>query len=350
MLTRRSGGAAGDGVNIEESNAIGADYRGQRYSFVEAILHVPGLHVFPGRDKVYPAEYHIHMTTYAAPQRSLTLVIPVSHLINGPGADYFAAIQKQPDPAATRPTLATLLPASAQIFQYVGPDIRGRTKDTPTTDACSKDPEWQHLLVNSVAHINASDLERIPREGSLSTDPRDLPAPGVAPSKVIARERFLESVILANPGLLGSPAPTVGTPKSTSGELECYPLEVQDGATVVDKNGQAIDINTLLGQASGLQKLGDIASSGGGSTDTTVLSWVGRMTFGISLFLSFLIADYVIWWCLWWPFFKTSPRLEAWAPIKMIFYAGIVIAAVVYYDVNIGPEIASAILSFVYGK
>ena len=79
ILTRRAAGGVGDGVNIEESTSLGVDYRGQRFSLDEAILHVPGLHIFPGQTDVYPAEYHIHFKTLSAPFTFVTVVVPISH-------------------------------------------------------------------------------------------------------------------------------------------------------------------------------------------------------------------------------------------------------------------------------
>ena len=179
ILTRRQEGGVGDGVNIDESISVGADYRGQRYSLDEAIFHTPGLHMFPGRKVLYPAEYHIHMRTMVAPIRYLTLVIPVSHMeagsneeLQGPKSmkDYFSAMKAKPDPSAIRPTLETLFNTekgkTIKIIQYQGPDIRGRSGDKESEapeDVCNSSSERQFLLVLNVAHIRATDLERIPR-------------------------------------------------------------------------------------------------------------------------------------------------------------------------------------------
>ncbi len=253
VLTRRQGSAAaGDGVNIEEDPALGVDYRGQRYTYEESIFHVPGLHVFPGQKEAYPAEYHLHFKTLSSPQRTITIVVPVTHREKGPGEAYFAAMAAKPDPSATRPLVDTLLVPGTKVIQYRGPDIRGRTKDKPQTDACGAEEERQFLLVLSVAHIRATDLERIPREGSLSTDPRDLPAPGVKPKASLPRDRMLRCAVLADPGILGAPvaaaSPTLkdGTSSGTK-ELECNPVKVVDGRDVVVKGNKQIPLTKLLG-------------------------------------------------------------------------------------------------------
>ena len=314
VLTRRQGNGAGDGVNIEENVSVGADYRGQRYTFQEAVLHVPGIHIFPGNKEVYPAEYHIHMQTFSAPQRTLTLVLPVTHrdlTSTAPGQDYFAAVAAKPDPTATRPAFGTLLIPGTPMLQYQGPDLRGRTGANPTTAACDPDAglERQFLLVlGAPLRIRATDLERIPREGSLSTDPRDLPAPGVRPTSVLPRDRLRRCVVLASPGILGATdAPLADTPTpSPTSELSCKPLKVVNGVDVIDVAGQAVDIRTLLGFGSlgGLAPL--VPSSTVGNSATM---WFKAFTAFIGAALGFFLANY-LFTKLWHIFFMESPRLN----------------------------------------
>lgn len=323
ILTRRQGGA-GDGVNIEESVSTGADYRGQRYAFEEAIFHTPGLHVFPGQSDVYPAEYHIHMRTFSAPLRSFTLVIPVSHLVDGPGQDYFAAMAAKPDPNATRPTLNTLLTPGTQIIQYQGPDIRGRTVDVPNGNGeqCASEEMRQFLLVLQVAHIRAMDLERIPREGSISTDPRNLPAPGVTASQVVAKDRLLRVATLANPGIAAAVAaadPPPPPPAST--DMECQPVKIVNGRDVIDVSGKSVDLLTLLG----------LDVSGGGGSGTTTpnpsINWGTSLTMFLGMLLGLLFADW-IFGKLWFYFFeKAEGRVLAWEKLKIIAFLAIASSA-----------------------
>lgn len=301
ILTRRAQGGVGDGVNIDEANgSIGADYRGQRYSYQEAIFHTPGLHVFPGQSDVYPAEYHIHMTTFSQPQRSITIVIPVSHRVTGPGADYFAAAAAKPDPTAVRPTLTTLLTPGAQVLQYQGRDIRGRTADVPegNPDTTTRDnenkEERQFLLVLAPCQINAADLERIPREGSASSDPRDLPAVGVAPSTKPTRDRLRRVAVLANPGILGPGSLGSGAgPLDSSGmEMECLPLQVVEGQDVIDMSGVAVPITDLLGLGS-LGRLGGTLGGplgGPSSTVGTPESWQNTAADYFSTFIGAIVG------------------------------------------------------------
>jgi len=315
ILTRRQGSGVGDGVNIEESISVGADYRGQRYSFEEAIFHTPGLHRFPGQSDLYPAEYHIHMRTMAAPIRYITIVVPVSHMVQGVGSDYFAAMAAQPDPAATRPTLDTLFSGSSKVIQYQGPDIRGRTGDVPSP--CSTTGERQFLLVLDVAQIRATDLERIPREGSLSTDPRNLPAPGVVPAIAVLRDRLLRTAVLADPGILHDKQTTTESAAQAITELECKPVKVVNGRDVVDISGKTVDILKLLG-LSGEEKPQSVSAS--------LLSYTEHIILFIGTFLGLLLADYFIG-KLWPVFFAASDRLSTWEPLKIWIFLSISLGA-----------------------
>jgi len=258
ILTRRSGDGRGDGVNIEEEPVLlSATYRGQSYSLEEAVFHVPGLHVFPGQSAPYPAEYHIHMRTDTAPKRFITIVFPVSHLVTGVGSDYFAAATSNVDMAtfSSNPTLATLFTPGTLMIQYQGPDIRGRTAASPEPLDPSSTAERQFLLMLQPLQIRASDLERIPREGSLSTNPEDLPAPGVAPTKQVLRSRVIGYAVLATPGVPTGSGPVASTDSSgNTVELECKPLKVIDGRDYV--------INTASDSSDTSKSKGPLGSGG----------------------------------------------------------------------------------------
>lgn len=266
VTTRRAGDGVGDGVNVDEArNSVAVDYRGQRYTLMEAIFHTPGQHVFPGQSDVYPAEYHIHFQTFASPQRALTLVVPVSHQLTGPGSDYFAAVRAQPDPAATRPTLLSLFGSpTIDTIQFLAPDPRGRTTATPAPPAtCAPTAmETMMALVLQPCQIRATDLERIPREGSLSSDPRDLPAqPRLQPTETVPRATLQAVAVLARPGIQVASVGFVGSAlQDTSGasELECYPLEVRNGKDVIAMDGTSVSIESVLGRGAR-----DVSGSGG---------------------------------------------------------------------------------------
>jgi hypothetical protein len=324
VQTRRAGDGVGDGVNVMESIDVGLDYRGQRYTFEEAIFHAPGLHIFPGQKDVYPAEYHIHFRTLSAPLRGVTIVIPVSHRVTGIGADYFAAISRQPDPAALRPTLASLLIPGTDVLQYQATDIRLRTADTPTPASCSDKYERQFLLILRTCAIYASDLERIPREGSLSTNPADLPAPGVKNKQHLPLDRLKRTMVLAQPGILGGET-MLDTDSQATGrglqELQCKPVKVVDGRDVIDVGGENMDLMRLLGlgpETGVSNKATEDAAQG-------LLDLARKFMGGIIFFLALLLADKIVTSTLWRFFFKVPAAgvqyLYETMPIKIWFFA-----------------------------
>jgi hypothetical protein len=113
-------------------------------------------------------------------------------------------------------------------------------------------------LVLRPCQIRATDLERIPREGSLSTDPRDLPVqPRLKPTATVARTALLAAAVLARPGLKTGPdiAKVAEPTTPPAAELECYPLEVKDGKDVIVTDGSGggvISLAALLGLRGGL--------------------------------------------------------------------------------------------------
>lgn len=317
VLTRRQGDGVGDGVNIEEFTGIGADYRGQRYSFEEAIFVSPGLHRFPGADAIYSAEYHIHLKTLTAPIRSVTMVIPVSHLVTPDPATeaYFAAVRAKPEPSATRPTLMSLLTPGTPILQYQGPDTRGRTEDSDSCDSNERHDERQFLLVLKTVFINPRDLERIPREGSLSTDTRDLPALGPKSTITVSKERLLRCTILANPGILG-PGTGATTPDSQTNEMSCDPLKVIDGRDVIERDGKQIDILKLLGIEGE-----DVPDK---TKDLKMMKTVAGVLVFFGTFFGLLLADFIFGY-LWTAVFNKNvgDRLTKWVTLKLLWFFGI---------------------------
>lgn len=296
---------ARDGITVNEATNIGADYRGQRYSLEEAVFHVPGLHTFPGQKDVYPAEYHLHFTTFTTPVRSLTLVIPVSHKVTGAGQEYFKALAATADPAATRPTLETLLKPGDDVLQYRGPDIRGRVGGGQP-DTCDADvtKEMQFLLVRTPCQIRASDLERIPREGStrgvvLANDTASMPFPGIAPKARLTRDRLLRTVVLARPGILGpaindtvaaTPSLSTGSQQdlvSATSEYTCRPLQVVDGQDVIsDASGGFQTLAQVLGLVSS-PGVGD--ESSGETAATPTVGAIQAVGFFVSLLVLVLV-------------------------------------------------------------
>jgi len=328
ILTRRQGAGVGDGVNIDESPMISVDYRGQLYSFDEAIFHTPGLHIFPGQKEVYPAEYHIHLRTSSKPHRFITIVLPVSHMVVDVSSQssYFAAMSKNPDPTVSRPTLSTLFRRTIDIIQYQGPDIRGRTSTVTPAGRCTSSDERQFLLALTIASIRATDLERIPNEGSLSTDPRDLPAPGVASKKAVSRDRLLRTAVLARPGILKASSPAVAhTQKGPSKELECKPVNVVNGRDVIDISGKPVDIYKLLGIS------GENADSSRSNIDLSYLFYILRFIVFICFIAGFTFAHWVMGY-VWIAFFDNSIRLNTAEPLFVWFMLLFALIATIFLE------------------
>jgi hypothetical protein len=309
-------------VNIVEDSGMGADYRGQQYVYEESVFHAPGLHVFPGQSTPYPAEYHIHMKTApnVSPSRSITIVVPASYMVEGPGKEYYAAMSRSI--SDVRPAISALCPPGSDILQYQGPDIRGRTKDNLVPESCSSDRERQFLLVLRVSHIDAADIHRIYTEGSLSTDLRDWPAPGAYPTKTIPTDRLLTKVILAKPGILGKPEKTSRKDIHPSAELECKPLRIVDGKPAVDISGK-----TMM--------LGELYSKGTSDTDDKVKlpMWVQQSMFCGIVFLSILFWDWVGTTMVWNTVFQVhSTNLQQWSNMKICMIAIVMFLCTYFYD------------------
>jgi hypothetical protein len=214
-----------------------------------------------------------------------------------------------------------LVPGS-KILQYRGPDIRGRTADTPTPPSCDSQDEREFLLILGAAHIRATDLERIPREGSLSTDKRDMPADMIPYDKrrLVSRDRLIRVASVASPGLLGlgssSTAPAGPSPQITK-ELECKPVKVVNGRDVIDEDGKAIDIYTLLGIS------GEAVPEG---TDAASVMTAGRfITMFIGVILGLMFADWIFGGL--WSWFFTGQRVNTWEPIKIWIFLSMAISA-----------------------
>jgi hypothetical protein len=172
-------------------------------------------------------------------------------------------------------------------------------------------------MVLQVLNIRAMDLERIPREGSASSDPRDLPAPGVPKGQTIARDRLRRTVVLASPGVITSshPASVKTTPRTITEELECKPLKVIDGKDVIDENGQTVDLATLLGVSEN-KNLESTTVLKPGAAAERVFNWLNQFVFAFFILVGFLIVDYLVCSYVWPLFFESQSAafVAGWPP------------------------------------
>jgi hypothetical protein len=238
------------------------------------------------------------------PKRYLTLVIPIKQIVAGTrdlqGKDikdnqYFSACKAKPDASQTRPSLASILPYDSDVLQYLGPEIRGRTK---TSSAGNSSIEHAYLLVLRPIFIRAFDLERIPREGSASSDPRDLPAPGVVPTEKLDPSVLKLRVKLAIKGLI-NPAPLIPSAPICPAPV---PLEEED---IVEPVVQ-------------------YTSNGG-------LSFGISIIFAVGFYLGLMLMDVVLGYLLWQNLF-IGVRVTAWEPIKVIYIGIILWCCIFWYD------------------
>jgi hypothetical protein len=310
---------ARDGITVAEAVNTAADYQGQRYSIDECVFHTPGLHVFPGQTDVYPAEYHIYMTSVAQPVRTIAIVIPVSHRDpdNGDpaGASYFAAATAQGNQGQTNPSLQTLLVPGTPVLQYLGVDLRSCAADPDTA-------EIQYLLPLRVMSVRAADLERIPREGTGSTLPDALPLPGPMPSQAVASDVLLKSTLLAKPGILNSTPilrASTGTPTTLVDNYTCKPLQVIDGKDVIQTDVSGIPLIKVLAGSN------TDVSGGGVATGGTNLWMYAAISF-VSTMAGLLFAD-MLFGYVWTWFFKSSTRLDEWIALKVWIFVGIALGS-----------------------
>jgi len=261
------------------------------------------------------------MDTLSEPKRSVTLVIPASHLVAEDPATkaYFAAIKEEPDATTVRPTLESLMAAvDSSVLQFQGPDLRGRVQDTSGCDTTGH--ERQFLLVLKPAFIRASDLERIPREGSRSIDPRDLPAPGVEPKiKAISVDRLKKTMVLATPGILYA--------KSASVKKSGPELRLLDGTEIVDICGEQITLKSLL---DGGNKP-SVTSLPPANNDVFIMNVVFAIIMALGTFIGFLLADWICVNYVWTYFvIEGQQSLASWNIYKWIFVLLLFAAPLVY--------------------
>lgn len=315
---------ARDGIAVSEAVNVAADYQGQRYTIDECIFHTPGLHVFPGQSDVYPAEYHIYMDSISEPKRTIVIVVPISHKSQDKGdptgVAYFAATTSQPEPGQQPPSLQTLLIPGTQVLQYLGVDVRSCSTDS---DA----PEIQYLLTLRVMGVRATDLERIPREGTGSTLPDALPLPGSRPTQAVARDVLMKNTLLAKPGILGSPrAPIVSNSELSADAYSCKPLQVIDGKDVIQTDVSGISLTKILtGNGGTTDSQSASTDSQSASTDRPNTWMYGAISF-VSTMAGLLFADMLFGYV--WPlFFRSSTRLDEWLALKMWIFVGIALGS-----------------------
>jgi hypothetical protein len=151
---------AGDGFVVGENIQSQLRYNGLSYSLNEARFVYPAAHRLPGQPELV-AELHCYFQADSAANRSSTycLVLPLM-TGKGVGNAYFSLLGQL---ASKRPTLQTLFTPTAPLLQYVGADLRGRTKTDPTPrNMCAPVGKKINFLVSTgAAYILPADLSRL---------------------------------------------------------------------------------------------------------------------------------------------------------------------------------------------
>jgi hypothetical protein len=227
-------------------------------------------------------------------------------------------MRKDPRAGEIRPNLESLMAAlDSSVLQYQGPDLRGRVIDTSGSPVCTSTDERQFLLVLKPAYIRASDLERIPREGSSSSDPRNLPAPGAEPKiRALPLDRLKKSAVIANPGILYAKKAVA----TSSGPQ----LRLLNGNDLVDICGTPMSLDELLG------KKPKVAAEPTGGTNVPVLLIILIIASLLVRLIGFLLADWVFTRFVWPFFFKESPLLAEWNIYKWNLFIFVCVGPIVY--------------------
>jgi hypothetical protein len=165
----------------------------------------------------------------------------------------------------------------------------------------------------------------------LSTDPRDLPAPGVAPKKAVTRDHLIRVAVLADPGILTAKKTDITKPEETgSTEMECKPVKVVNGRDVIDVSGKAVDIRKLLG----LPEPGDDQEKPSAAYNA-IQSYARHALMFFGTMMGLLLSDYIVG-KVWSLFFLPSARLEQWEPLKLWIFLSIALTAAGFTDGILG--------------
>jgi len=247
-----------------------------RYSQYDTRLYIPSSHKLPGVNSV--AEYCIFFRNQVDSNKLVCLSLL---LVKGADTDstaaYFSAIGSQSD--AKKPLLTTLFSPDDMFVEYVGADLRYRTKLDPTpTSRCDAPTFVTYFLCTTPIRIGGTSLARfyltlelVPPTSS-TTLPTPLfgatkPAKGPPQPTSAGTYNLIKYISLVKGLQIGYPNAAAG-PSGSNGPqtsaLKCYridPAKDISGGKVVIKSASA---GTLA------QELGGEEEKTGDSTKNTV--------------------------------------------------------------------------------
>lgn len=111
-----------DGLLVDENPLTTLSINGIQYNLVESILLIAGAHRLPGRAEPCKAELACFFQNTRDFSQHVCLCLPID-IGNGSAKAYFNTLGTL---GSGRPTLGTIIPASANFLLYRGADLRGR--------------------------------------------------------------------------------------------------------------------------------------------------------------------------------------------------------------------------------
>jgi len=113
-----------DGLGVDENPTASFSMNGVQYNLRECLLMLGGAHRLAGRPSPCVAELAVYFTSIDDGRTSVCLCLPIDVGV-GAANKYFATLGESTFKG--RPTLGSIVPASAQFLVYRGADLRGRT-------------------------------------------------------------------------------------------------------------------------------------------------------------------------------------------------------------------------------
>ncbi len=148
-----------DGFILDESPVAVLRINGHDHTLLESRLLISGCHRLPGRTEPESMEIQFYFRSIKKLDQYQCLSIPV--MKGSVGNPYFTTLGL--GVTANRPTLTSLISPNSELYQYLGADVRGRTRETPRPPK-QCDPVLSKITYNvltSPAIINQSDFDRI---------------------------------------------------------------------------------------------------------------------------------------------------------------------------------------------
>jgi len=185
------------GLSIDESPLVTFYYNGMEHTLLDTQLMIPGAHRYPGASAVPPAELFLYFRN-TKNGKAVCICIPISDKEGTgsvPGKEYFASLSESPT-TAKRPPLSTILPKERWV-QYKGPDIRGRTKETPTPrNLCEPVGLYvTYMLSLGSIQIPTALLVSLQTRKKSVPNPKDAPEPNLATGISASRAKTLLTLL-----------------------------------------------------------------------------------------------------------------------------------------------------------